>query len=832
LNISINWLKDYIDLSGITVEDIVDKITTAGLEVDEVIDESKKFDKIVVGLVKEKYKHPNADKLSVCKVDDGKEIYNVVCGAPNVEAGQKIAFAKVGAVIPSENFKLTKAKIRGEVSLGMICSEKELTLGEDHNGILVLDTDAKIGTPLSKVFGLDDVLLDIAITPNRADALSHIGVARDVSALFERDIQMPNIVINESDTNASRLASIEIENTIDCPRYVAKVVENVEIKESPKWLKAKLESIGLRPINNVVDVTNFVLYEVGQPLHAFDLDKLSGKKIIVKSAKEGDKFVTLDSKERTLLSSDLMICDAEKPVAIAGVMGGENSEVSELTKNILIESAYFRPSSIRKTSKKLGLQTDASYRFERGCNPDITVFAAQRAAQLIAELGNGKVAKGEIDVYPNSIEEKIVNLRFARITKILGFDVPKETVKNTFLKLGFSIVSSNETELSIEVPLFRPDIEREIDLIEEVARIYGFDQIPPVKKISVSLSPKVDQYSFTDKLRGIFSGFGFNEIITNSLWNKQTAEKFGNSIGVLNPVTVEMSHLRPSLLPGILSTISKNIKVKENSLSIYEIGHIFNKKNDEIVSFKDFEEKETILFAITGNYQSSEWYQNQRKYDIFDLKGVLSGFYYALYKSELKEKNFVITTKKGFNFYFDIKIGNKILGSGGEVSSDVLKYFDIHQPVFAFEFDILQLNDVSTKQRKYKQLLKYPKVKRDFAFVLDKNINVGSVVKYINSVSSNLLKNVKLFDIFEGDSLGANKKSIAFELEYFEYSKTLTDEEVDKDFWKVIESVKNKFNAELRGYLCWILLKNIIHLWKNLTIWKSKFMYLYKTLMN
>ena len=799
MNISIKWLKDYIDLSGISVDEIVNKITNAGLEVDEVIDGSINYANIVVGYVKEKKKHPNADKLSVCKVDDGNEIFSVVCGAPNVDAGQKIAFAKVGSIIPNGNFKLTKAKIRGEVSFGMICSEKELNLGEDHDGILVLDTPAEIGTPLAKALGLDDVVLDIAITPNRADALSHIGVARDVAALFGREVIFPKINFTETEKDVHKLASVEIKNEVDCPRYVAKVVENVEIKESPMWLQNKLQSIGLRSINNVVDVTNFVLYELGQPLHAFDLDRLSGKKIIVKSAKEGEKFVTLDSKERTLLSTDLMICDAEKPVAIAGVMGGENSEVSDSTKNILIESAYFRPSAIRKTSKKLGLQTDASYRFERGCNPDLSITAANRAAQLIAELGNGQIAKGEIDVYPKPIEKRIVSIRFNRITKILGFPISNDIVKDIFLKLGFVVVDENETSLQIEVPLFRPDIEREIDLIEEVARIYGFDKIPPVEKISVLLAPKTDQYSFTDKLREIFTGFGFNEIVTNSLWNKTTAEKFGNVIGVLNPVTVEMSHLRPSLLPGILSTISRNIKVKEKSLSLYEIGHIFNKKNDRISDFNDFVEKESLIFALTGNYQNKEWFQSERKFDIFDLKGIVFDFIFSLFRTEIKPKNLVVKNQDGYNFYFELKMENHLLGKGGEISSKILNEFGIEQQVFAFEFDILLLQKMSKKRKKYQELLKYPKVKRDFAFILDSGIEVGKIIKYIQSVSSILLKNIKLFDIFESDSLGNKKKSVAFELEYYESSRTLTDEEVDKDFWKTIDAVKNKFNAELRG---------------------------------
>ncbi len=683
MKVSINWLKDYINLDGISVEEIVDKITNAGLEVDEIIDGNKIYENFVVGHVLESGKHPNADKLSVCKVSDGNETFNVVCGAPNVAAGQKVAFAKVGAVIPSAGFKIKKAKIRGEESQGMICAEDELGISDDHEGIMVLDESLEPGIPLAEALGFNDITLEIAITPNRADALSHIGIARDLAALFKRNVKYPEIELNESEKAIEDIAAVEIENTVDCPRYLAKVVEGVTVKESPEWLKKKLTSIGLRPINNIVDVTNYVLHEVGQPLHGFDLDKLAGNKIVVKSAGDIKKFTTLDSKERELLSTDLMICDAEKPVAVAGVMGGENSEVTDDTKNVLIESAYFRPSAIRKTAKHLGLQTDASYRFERGCNPDIVKFAAERAAQLIAELAGGTVAKGVIDVYPNEIKKKEISLRYKRVHKILGFEITNEEIKETFPKLGFNIVAETEEAFTVEVPLFRPDIEREIDLIEEVIRIYGFDKIPDVPKIEVALEAKTDEYSFADKTRETLVGFGFNEIITNSLWNKEIAEKFGNAIGVMNPQNVEMSHTRPSLLPGALSTIARNIKVKENNLRLFEIGRVFRKKSEVIKTFDDFEETEELLIVLSGNASGKTWYSSERKFDFFDVKGLLSDFISAMFKVDVSDKNLSSVENEKYSISFEIKVDGKILGLMGKLDPEIVDSFNISQDVFA-----------------------------------------------------------------------------------------------------------------------------------------------------
>jgi len=799
VKISLNWLKDYIDLSGISAEEIVEKITYAGLEVEEVADQSMNFTNMIVGFVKDRKKHPNADKLSLCIVSDGTRDYNVVCGAPNVAAGQKIAFAKIGTIIPNGGFKIEKAKIRGEVSEGMICSERELGISDNHEGIMVLDSSLAEGTELSTALGLDDVTMEINITPNRADALSHIGVARDLCAIFNRPLKYPNIDLNESGKKSEELAAVEIRDSQKCPRYIGKVVSNVEIKESPEWMKKRLKSIGLRPINNVVDVTNYVLHEVGQPLHAFDLDNLAHKKIVVRRAEEGEKFVTLDSKERKMKSSDLMICDAERSVAIAGVMGGENSEVTATTKNILVESAYFNPSSVRKTAKNLALSTDASYRFERGTDYNITLWAAKRAAQLIQQTAGGEIALGEIDAYPNQILSPKVEVRFARINKILGYEIPKVVAERILTNLGFVVVEKSEEKLFVEIPSYRGDVEREIDLIEEVARIYGYNNIPEINKISITLEEKVDQSEFTDRLRTVFNSLGFYEIVTNSMLSENIATKFGSPVSVLNPQSSEMSHIRPSLLPGMLTTVANNLKVSEKDLMLFELGKIINKKNNAIISFDDFEETENCVAIITGNSVRTKWYAKDKQFDLYDLKGIvevllskqLPGVQITFERGSASSKNY----KNGLN----VLVNETTIGEIGELRDSVAAIFDVNQKTYALEINIDELKKIVTPKKSFNELLKFPKVYRDCAFVLDADIESGQVVEVIKQSSTKLLHNVILFDIFQSESLGKHKKSLAFQLEYFDLARTLTEEEVDKDFRTAIKAVETKFTAQLRG---------------------------------
>ena len=801
MKVSLNWLKDYIDLKGIPSNEIVSRLTMSGLEVEDVIDETAIYKDFIVAYVKEKKKHPNADKLSLCTVNTGAEDLQVICGAPNVEAGQKVVFAPIGTLIPKGNFKITKAKIRGVESSGMICAEDELDLSNDHSGIMILDDKVNIGKSITEELSLNDTIMEIAITPNRPDALSHIGVARDLAAIYNEEIKLPSISLHESSHKIKEFASVEIEDTINCPRYTAMAVRNVKIKESPEWLKNHLIKIGLRPINNVVDITNFVMYELGQPLHAFDLDRLAGHKIVVKSTEVESAFTTLDSKQRKLPVRTLMICDCEKPVAIAGVMGGENSEISNSTKNIVIESAFFNPASVRRTSKRLGLSTEASYRFERWVDPSGTLFSAQRAAQLIAELGEGEVLNGTIDVYPEKILEKEVLLRFERIKRVLGYSIPNEKVISILKRLGLKVKFESEKEFRFSVPTYRSDIEREIDLIEEIARINGYDNIPTISKISTSLGEKVDESSFIDLTRQLACGLGFYEMINNPLQGENLAEITGNKIQVLNPQSIDMAYLRTSLIPGALTAIAKNINFGEKNLQLFEIGSVFNLNPDKekIESFDDFTEVQKIVFILTGKESEKTWQQPEKPFDIYSLKELVDSYLFKLRLDNVVNDLYYHNEETIFDLYFTKSFKGKILGTGGRVKKELLKQFDILQDVFCFEFDLNLLKGIRPEQRKYKEPLKYPKSARDLAFIFDKSVTYEQVNKFIWQMSSELLKSVKIFDLFENQSLGENKKSMAFSVEYYSEERTLTEEEIEKEFSKLISEVTKKFNATLRG---------------------------------
>ena len=801
MRISLNWLNDYIDLKGISTTEIVERLTMSGLEVEDVIDQNEVYKNFIVGFVEKKDKHPNADRLSVCIVSTGKESLKVICGAPNVERGQKIVFAPIGSIIPNGNFEIKKAKIRGVESFGMICAEDELLLSDDHKGIIVLDPKLKEGTPIIDVYNLKDVIMDIAITPNRPDALSHLGVARDLSALYKRDLVIPEVNFDESDIDINEFASIEIEDEINCPRYSTRVVTDVTIEESPDWLKSKLSSIGLRPINNIVDITNYVMYETGQPLHAFDLDRLTGKKIIVKSTVKKSKFTSLDSKERELLPGTLMICDAEKNVAIAGLIGGENSEIYDDTKKVLIESAYFKPSSIRKTSKFTQLSTDASYRFERGTDPNNTLCAAERTAALISEITGGKIAKGAIDVYPKKIEERVLIFRINRLNKVLGFEIRMEESTQILEKLGFGVKQKSSEELEVTVPTFRPDVEREVDLFEEIARISGYDDIPTISKISITLDTKHDETIFTNNIRDYSNALGLSEIITNPLQAVQLAKLTGNEIKLSNPLSADMAYLRTSLLPGALSVVARNLNRGEKNLSLFEIGNVFNLKdgNNVINSFDDFEEQEKLIFIFTGKKIEREWYSKTEEYNFYDLKGIINSLFEKISLDNLLNDSYYSIYNNIYEFYLTKTFKGTEVGLGGKVRSVVLKQFDIEQNVFSFEIKLNALKKIPIIGKKYSELLKYPKVIRDFAFIFNKTVMFDDVKNFIQVKSSKLLQNVSVFDIFESKELGTNKRSMAFELEYFNTNRTLTEEEVEKDFKKMIKLVSKQFDAQLRG---------------------------------
>jgi phenylalanyl-tRNA synthetase beta chain len=804
MKISLNWIKEYVDLNDISTDEIVSKLTMSGLEVEGVTDQTKIYKNFIVALVRNSEKHPNADKLSICKVFDGKDELQVICGAPNVATGQKVVFAPIGTIIPNGQFEIKKAKIRGVESQGMICAEDELLLSDDHTGIIVLDENLQAGTPITESLKLDDVILEIGITPNRPDALSHIGVARDLSALFDRPLNIPKINLIEADKNITSLASVEVEDAINCPRYTAKVVTGVQKKESPEWLKRKLEAIGLRPINNIVDITNFILHECGQPLHAFDLDRLTQNKIVVKSTKKAANFTTLDSKERKLPINTLMICDGNKEVAIAGVMGGENSEITSSTKNILIESAYFNPSSIRKTSKALGLSTDSSYRFERGTDPSITKFAAERAAQLIYELADGKIASGLIDSYPEVIKRKDIKFRYSRANKILGYEIEEDKIRDILPNLGMAIKVIDEDEILVSVPTFRPDIEREIDLIEEIARINGYDNIPTVTKINITLEKKIDETEFDEKIIQAAIALGFSEMINNPLQSEVYAKLGGKPIAISNPLSADMAYLRTSLLSGALSTLSKNIRQGVKDIKLFEIGNIFVKTNeDQIKSFADFIENQKVIFLVSGKEVEKSWNNAEKSSDFYSLKGLVDEFSYKISLDNVLNDSYYSTVNEIYAYYLTKNFKNEVVGIGGKVKSEVLKQFDINQDTYCFEFDLSMLNSIHSDSdlnlKKYNEPLKFPKIIRDFAFIFDKAVQYLDVKNFILQKSSKLLKNVKVFDLFESEPLGIDKKSLAFTLEFYDESKTLTEDEVEKDFNNLIKLISTEFKAQLRG---------------------------------
>jgi len=666
---------------------------------------------------------------------------------------------------------------------------------------MILDKDLKEGTSITEALELNDVIMEIAITPNRQDALSHIGVARDLCAIFDRKLILPKIQLKEGKTDIKALASITIEDEINCPRYSSRIVTGVSIDESPDWLKRKITSIGLRPINNIVDITNFVMHECGQPLHAFDLNRLNGKQIIIKSTKSKSKFTTLDSKTRELDKNTLMICDAEKEVAIAGVMGGENSEVYENTKDILIESAYFNPSSIRRTSKNLQLSTDASYRFERGTDPENTLYAAERVAQLISEIAGGEIAKGAIDVYPRKIERKILTVRLDRVKKLLGYEIQKEEIIKDLTNLGFHLEEAIDRELIVTVPTFRSDVEKEVDIIEEIARISGYNNIPTIPKISIPLGSKKDETNFTNELKEHSIALGLYEMINNPLQSEALAMFAGKAIKVSNPLSMDMAYLRTSLIPGALSVIERNLKRGEKSLALFEIGNIFKLNDDsiDVKSFDDFAEDENIIFVLTGEKTGREWYSDSELYDFFDLKGIVNSFLDKIMLDNPLNDSYNSAENTIYEECFSKSAQTKVIGFGGRIKKPVLNKFNIDQDVFCFEFSVNSLNSLQKADRTFKETLKFPKAVRDFAFIFDRKTTYKEVEELIVKKSSTLLKEVNVFDIFESEELGSSKKSMAFQLTYFDESRTLEDSEVEKDFENLIKVISDKFNARLRG---------------------------------
>jgi phenylalanyl-tRNA synthetase beta chain len=800
--VSFEWLKELVSTDS-TPAQVADMLTMGGVEVEAVEDTRPDFEKVVVGHLRKVSSHPNADKLVLCEVDVGDPSpLGIVCGATNMNEGDKVPVALVGATLAGD-LKVKKSKIRGETSMGMMCSERELGLGDDHEGIMILPPETDVGAPFDEAMGLNDVVLELGITPNRPDCLSMIGVAREVAAMAGMTARQPEFDVPEEGSDIASQTSVTIDDSGGCPRYAARIVEGVTIGPSPLWMQQKLMKAGLRPLNNVVDVTNFVLIELGHPLHAFDYDKLEENRIVVRRAQNGELIETLDGVKRELLEQMLVIADAKDAVAIAGVMGGAASEVTEQTTTILIESAYFDPVSIRRTAKSLGLSTEASYRFERGADPEMALTALDRAASLMAELAGGKIAKGRVDEYPRKIECPTIRLRYERTNKILGIEVPQNEIASILSSLGFGIVSEGNEAIDVRVPSFRPDVTAEIDLIEEVARVYGYGEIASTYPQDNTVVSRGQQPPSVEETCGkVLTASGFSEIITYSFGAPSKMADFAEReddvraqpIKMKNPLTEDASVLRTTVIPGVLASIGTNVNAGNKNLKIFETGTIYLPAPGDVLP----DEKMYVCAAITGLSRGVDWKGKPANVDFFDLKGVAENMIESMGLEEMKT---VKAVHEGFHpgICADIMVGSEVVGKIGELHPAILDRYAIDQAVFLFEVDLDAAMIGPKAGGNYENFSRYPHAERDLAVVVDEDVEAAAISTAILESGGDILRDVILFDVYKGKQVGDGKKSLAFGLRFQSNERTLTDEEITARSDKIVVTLKERFDAKLRA---------------------------------
>jgi phenylalanyl-tRNA synthetase beta chain len=818
MKISYSWLKQYAEFKE-SPEVLSELLTGCGLEVEglEKYETVKGgLEGVVVGNVVSKEKHPNADKLSLTKVDIGSaEMLSIVCGATNVAAGQKVLVATIGTTIYSEkgDFVIQKSKIRGELSEGMICAEDELGLGSSHDGILVLPEEAFIGTLAKDYLKIEtDYVFEIGLTPNRSDATSHIGVARDANAVLNNIntsnncISLPSVDDFKQDNNNLKIDVI-LEDSMACPRYSGLTLSGITVEESPAWLKNRLNAIGIRTINNIVDISNYVLFETGQPLHIFDAEKISGGKVIVKKLPKGTKFTTLDEAERVLTGEDLMICNDNEGMCIAGVFGGAKSGVNSGTKNIFIESAYFDPTTIRKTSKYFNLKTDASFRFERGCDPNITVYALKRAALLIKEIAGGEISSEIIDVYPEKIENRIVELSYQYLNTICGNDIEKEKVKIILKSIDIMIINESEEGLVLSIPTNKTDVTRDIDVVEEVLRIYGYNNIEFTSsfKMSINYAAKPDRERLQNLTADYLSNNGFYEMMNNSLTQSQYYEnntdifEEAKCVKLLNPLSKELDVMRQTLIFGGLESISHNLNRKASNLKFYEFGNTYKRniteKTDVIAKFAH---NYQLALFLTGNKTLESWNVKEDKIDFYYLKNIAENIIKRIgidRKSIALSESTSALVNSGISYIFR----NKALCEIGSVNSKILKQFDIKAEVFyaSFDWDIVY-NAIKNNEILFSDLPKFPEVRRDLALLIDSGIKFSQLESLAFNTEKKLLKNVNLFDVYQGDKIESGKKSYALSFILQDDNKTLTDKEIDKTMNKLIDVYSKELNANIR----------------------------------
>jgi phenylalanyl-tRNA synthetase beta chain len=811
MKVSLNWLKEYVNVD-LEPSIIAEKLTMAGLEVEAVEERYDYFNNVVVARVTEVKKHPNADKLSVCQVDaGGNELIQIVCGAPNVYEDMFVACALPGALLPG-NFKIKKGKIRGQVSAGMLCSASELKLEIDAAGIMDLEGDFVPGIPFEEALKLSDTIFEIDLTPNRPDCLNYIGVAREVGAFNTptQKLSFPDYTLPENKIDEISIhdqAKVTIMDSDLCPRYSAGLLFDVKIEPSPFWLQDRLESIGLTPINNVVDITNFVMMETGQPLHAFDFDKLEKSEIVVKRAGNHIDFTTLDDKAHKLESDMLMICDGEGAVAIAGVMGGANSEISDSTTKVLVESAYFNPVSIRKTAKKTGVATDASHRFERGGDPEGTVNALNRALSLISSLRNETtIAKDIIDEYPQKVIPLEIDLKTDALNIRLGTKLDTSEIQQILESVGFKVEKADDKRLKVGIPTFRVDVTRPEDLSEEIARLWGYNNIETSYPMVAAKGKLLDgNISFRENIRQIMTGFSFFEAINYNFIHEDSCDRLNLSDKdkrrevetILNPISDQMSVLRSSLIPGLLETIKKNISQQEDSLKFFEVGKIFFATKKGSLP----EEREVVAGIMTGNRSDQSWYSKKSKLDFFDLKGALEGLFKDL---KFENLNFKKIEDDSFPYYQNgyaaiIKSGSTVIGNLGKINGKVLKSYGLKQDAFVFDLEFKTLQALIPDSITAKPLPKFPSVSRDITIIVDSAMTIGAILNQFEQISQkqSLIEKIFLFDAFEGQPLSENKQSLSFRVVYRAVNKTLKEKNIKKLHTNISKTIIDKFNADL-----------------------------------
>ena len=798
MKISYNWLKEFIDTDK-SPEEISTILTGTGLEV-ESLEKVQAIpgglEGLVIGHVKECSDHPNSDHLHITKVDVGNgEDLQIVCGAANVAAGQKVVVAVVGAYVhplEGEKFKINKSKIRGEVSEGMICAEDEISLGTSHEGIMVLADDAVPGTLAKHFFKVsDDYLFEIGLTPNRADATSHLGTARDIAAFLKISIKKPDVSAFKVDNNNLKM-DVVVENEQAAPRYSGVTISGIEVKESPKWLRERLAVIGVRAINNVVDVTNYVLHELGQPLHAFDADAIAGNKVVVKNCAEGTVFKTLDDVERKLSADDLMICDAEKPMCIAGVFGGADSGVKASTQSIFLESAYFNSVSVRKTSKRHGLKTDASFRFERGTDPDMTVFALKRAALLIQEVAGGTVSSDIFDHYPAPVAPFEVEVTYRNIDRLIGQAITHDEIKAIITGLDIQIVNETAEGLSLKVPPYRVDVTRDVDVIEDILRIYGYNNIhiPTQIRASLNTSIRPDKDSVQNQLSDILTANGFNEIMSNSLTKSAYSDDLDTAVKILNPLSSDLDVMRQTMLYSGLEAVAYNQNRRAADLKLYEFGKVY------IVQDGKYTENQRFSIFITGANTEESWSQKGKTVSFYNLKSVVDGIIEKLNVSDFTVED---STCKKLAYGLQYMRGNKQLVKFGSVAAPALKKADVSKEVFYADFNFDLIITLARKNKIiFQDVSKFPAVRRDLSLLIDKSVSFGALKQIAQKTERKLLKEVNVFDVYEGDKLPAGKKSYALSFIIEDMEKTLTDKAIDSIMQKLIYNLEKEAGAEIR----------------------------------